>query len=417
MALHDVGKASLAFQSKAESLWPTSLLGPRPSIVPGPSHGEITGWYLANRPLDEVFERFTPYWDSSYRRFLVDAVAGHHGRPIPWSKGIDHTHTVGRRVTPMAKELAEDLAATIAAEPVEIGLADTDHPVLAYAWYIATLLPLSDWIASNSDWFPATPAQLSPADYWATHARPRAEAALTSSGIGRVVSSEPNAARIIPEAAQLSPIQVWANTVPLPPTPPMLAIIEDATGSGKTEAALILAHRLMHAGFASGVYMALPTMATANAMFQRLGSTYRGLFKEGSNPSLVLAHGRAGRNPHFLAARQATPFLGNGREEDVAGYCNGWIAADRRKAFLAQAGAGTIDQAVLAVLPSKYQTLRLRGLADKQVSPSFTILRFQPFGQTANFVGLSLATSWQATTSRPTFPGAAPTFGSLPMSF
>ncbi|MGE3248081.1 MAG: CRISPR-associated helicase Cas3', partial [Beijerinckiaceae bacterium] len=38
---------------------------------------------------------------------------------------------------------------------------------------------------------------------------------------------------------------------------------------------------------------------------------------------------------------------------------------DRRKGFLAQGGVGTIDQALLAILPAKYQSLRVFGLQDK----------------------------------------------------
>jgi hypothetical protein len=36
-----------------------------------------------------------------------------------------------------------------------------------------------------------------------------------------------------------------------------------------------------------------------------------------------------------------------------------WIGDDRRKAFLAHVGVGTVDQALLGVLPSRHQSLRL----------------------------------------------------------
>jgi CRISPR-associated endonuclease/helicase Cas3 len=46
--------------------------------------------------------------------------------------------------------------------------------------------------------------------------------------------------------------------------------------------------------------------------------------------------------------------------------CNAaWIADDRRKAFLAEIGVGTIDQALLAVLPSRHAMLRLLGLSQR----------------------------------------------------
>ncbi len=42
---------------------------------------------------------------------------------------------------------------------------------------------------------------------------------------------------------------------------------------------------------------------------------------------------------------------------DVAG----WLADSRKKALLAEVGVGTIDQGLLAVLPSRHQSLRLLG--------------------------------------------------------
>jgi CRISPR-associated endonuclease/helicase Cas3 len=56
-----------------------------------------------------------------------------------------------------------------------------------------------------------------------------------------------------------SPVQAFSESAQLPAGGPIAIIIEDVTGSGKTEAALTLAHRLMVSGRASGLYVALPT--------------------------------------------------------------------------------------------------------------------------------------------------------------
>jgi len=45
---------------------------------------------------------------------------------------------------------------------------------------------------------------------------------------------------------------------------------EAEMGKGKTEAALSLAARYLEQGFADGITIALPTMATSNAMFERV---------------------------------------------------------------------------------------------------------------------------------------------------
>jgi hypothetical protein len=57
---------------------------------------------------------------------------------------------------------------------------------------------------------------------------------------------------------------------------------------------LILTHRLMAAGKAQGFYFGLPTMATANAMFDRMSESWLALYQPDSRPSLVLAHSARG---------------------------------------------------------------------------------------------------------------------------
>ena len=98
-----------------------------------------------------------------------------------------------------------------------------------------------------------------------------------------------------------SPMQHWTATVELPDAP-ALFLIEDETGSGKTEATLMLVHRLMKARHASGFYIALRTMATANEMFDRLGAAHRRLFAEDAEPSIVLAHGARSMHDGFRSA-------------------------------------------------------------------------------------------------------------------
>lgn len=135
---------------------------------------------------------------------------------------------------------------------------------------------------------------------------------------------------------------------------------------------MIAAHRLMAAGRANGLYIALPTEATANAMWERLGGVFRRFFAADARPSLVLAQGRRALHQGFqdsVVDRAGQANARNGaagdKERPSSAECADWIADDRRKAFLADVGAGTIDQALLAILPVKHQSLRLWGLADR----------------------------------------------------
>ena len=141
------------------------------------------------------------------------------------------------------------------------------------------------------------------------------------------------------------------------PETPALVVIEDATGAGKTEAALIVASRMMASGKANGLFFALPTMATANGMLARLETATPALF-DGA-PTLALSHGRARQSKAF---RQ---IMGrDGSNPEAGPHCGAWLADDRRRILLADVGVGTIDQALLAVLPTRFNGLRLRALAD-----------------------------------------------------
>jgi len=243
--------------------------------------------------------------------------------------------------------------------------------VARFSWHLAGLTTLADWIGSRQAWFPYMPATAvqDPAAYFWNHALPRAAAALAAAGLA---PSRPapftGLRRLFPAIEKPTPVQQWAERVPLPDGP-ILAVIEDLTGSGKTEAALTLAHRLMASGRSSGVYLALPTMATANAMFGRLSDCYRALFATDTRPSLALAHGRADLDPRFAASIEGdaspTPRGHDPADEPAESHCSSWLAMDRRRALLAQVGVGTLDQALLAVLPVRHAPLRLQGLSRK----------------------------------------------------
>jgi CRISPR-associated endonuclease/helicase Cas3 len=130
---------------------------------------------------------------------------------------------------------------------------------------------------------------------------------------------------------------------------------------------LILASRLMAQGRGDGLYFALPTMATANAMYERLAAAYRRLFSGDDVPSLVLAHSARALHEDFSGAKLPDDALDDapGDDESVAAACARWIRDDRRRTFFADVGVGTIDQAFLSVLPSRFQGLRLNGLSGK----------------------------------------------------
>ena len=118
----------------------------------------------------------------------------------------------------------------------------------------------------------------------------------------------------------------------------------------------MLAHRLLRHSSVSGLFEALPTMATSNAMLDRLARAYRYLFAKQSRPSIALVHGARSMHKGFRIAvlrggRPEQPYSDDADGDATASAaCAMWIADDRRRAFVADAGAGTVDQALQSVL-------------------------------------------------------------------
>ncbi len=370
IALHDIGKFSSAFQAKVPEFYPGCLT---PWTQDTTVRHDLLGSELRERVWSGFGSKITGWSKSARFHQIWHSVSGHHGKPMI---GSAQELPKGMRSANFAAldAFVADVLALFFSAPTP--LAQPDQATAArLSWAVAGLTVLADWIGSNRDWFKHCEPTASLAAYWPL-ALAKAETAVAQAGILHApLASTASPAHLLPEriAKALSPLQVFADSAALPDGP-VLAIIEDVTGSGKTEAALLLAARLMQENRASGIFFALPTMATANAMYERLGDMYRKLFAEDAKPSLVLAHGRQALHSKFqgtiLISTTAADQVNLAEAGELSGNesgaaCAAWIADSRRKAFLAHIGVGTIDQALLAVLPSKFQALRLWGLADR----------------------------------------------------
>lgn len=375
VSLHDIGKFSRPFQAQAPHHWPTQALGhldPARLPPPGPRHDAVA-LALLQGSLSDLADGILPpeqggrrAWIPSSRHRLFRALAGHHGRPV--SKPDVTTSVVDQACVAAARAFMAPM--TDLFRPPILPKPD-DRALACLEWDLAGLTTLADWIGSHQTWFSYVDADAvaDPAAYFWTMALPRAATAVAAAGL---MSTPPapfaGTRQLFPGVTMPTPAQRWAEAVALPEGP-VIAVVEDLTGSGKTEAAVTLAHRLLAAGRANGIFLALPTMATANAMFDRMADAYHRLFRDETRPSLVLAHGRADLDPRFATAFSGEPNKAmhtlDPADEPAESHCAAWLAEDRRRALLAQIGVGTIDQALLAVLPVRHATLRLQGLQGK----------------------------------------------------
>ena len=133
-------------------------------------------------------------------------------------------------------------------------------------------------------------------------------------------------------------------------------------GEGKTEAAFFAHLELQRQFGHRGMYVALPTKTTGNAMFTR---TLEFLQRHGPDQrlDLQLLHGAKLLNEEFERIRFSPIYDDRTGGEVRAGE---WFG-NKKRALLSEYGVGTIDQALVTILPVRHNFVRLWGLANRVV--------------------------------------------------
>lgn len=380
LALHDLGKFSSSFQklylSNTDDLYnPVDC-----ADYDGKNfRHDRMGLYFWTIIQDEVLMVLTQGEDVDSRglmrvqdtlMILADCVLGHHGQPINKNdpnaiKAFVEEHNE-QAVIAFVKDILPIFNPQIALE--KLASKDWQKRLKQVSWHLAGIAVVTDWIGSDSNFFHYQTEKIPLSEYWSM-AQAAAQRALEATDLWQPLNVQPFSSIQKYYGFSPTPLQDWAETVVVDKTS-QLFILEDVTGAGKTEAALALTHRLMAAGAAEGFYFGLPTMATSNAMFSRVAKHYQQMLSgnEGKKPSIVLAHGAREMSDLFREAVLATGITDsdyNQADQTATAQCNHWLADSRKKALLAPVGVGTIDQALLAVLPRRHQSLRLLGLNRK----------------------------------------------------
>jgi len=375
LALHDIGKFARAFQGLQVAL-SSDLVKSNPRMPYTERHDSLGFWLWRKTLMPDLSNHYPDRssWLNQIEPWL-EIVTGHHGVPPKRSGG---------RITNYYQTEDELAASLFARDILNLFLSEFDASSLlnksmkqrlkTISWQVAGLAVLADWLGSNKEYFEynCTPMKLS--NYFNDYALPSAESAIQAMQTTARIRGFQGIDDLFSFINQPTPLQKYAIEEPLNDQP-QLFILEDITGAGKTEAALVLTHRLLSEGLADGLYVALPTMATSNAMYERLSKVYRRFYHEDDLPSLVLAHGasklsKAFRESVLLSQQDDDIIYEDGRSDaaqelSATAYCNAWLADSRKKCLLADVGVGTLDQALLAVLPARHQSLRLLGLGRK----------------------------------------------------
>lgn len=380
--LHDLGKITPPFQAQVPEAFGAVKGEPGYEFAPGADrlrafrHEMGTHWALA-----QLFAEIGYPGDESSSRSLRRAVShqvaqllgGHHGR-------------YGQAITPkrlaVASAYQEGLGEEGWAEQRRAHLLEVRritgadavprHCLSAELAVVVTgLVVVADWLASQTE---AIEPMIPGADWRGTPGELDTHWQLTAkAAIGRVRDAQLGrtrfAGRTFREMFPFEPNALQADLVEVLPglvgQGGGLVLVTAPTGDGKTEAALYAATVLGRAADARGLYFALPTMATANAMYPRVAEfAGRAL---GGERALTLLHSMAWLNPAYAERDHADGEAGGGdvsAEHVTATEAGTWLRGPKR-GLLAPLGTGTIDQALTGVLPVTYNMLRLYGLAEK----------------------------------------------------
>ena len=396
ISIHDIGKYSVTFQNLVPEL--LKKMQNRDSLkqyqYEKARHDQLGMYffeYILYKNLDEIIKSIetdiaSPRKVLNIIRVFINTTIGHHGIPAR-SVGVgdiylnDFFEQCDQTAASDFFEdmlqffcLRENLRNIVSAlgynKNVSKKILSELKPV---SWKLAGLITICDWTASGSDFsFHSEPESIE--NYW-KRVIPIAEKAIERTGIlSTSPSKKAGFVHLFPEYTDsATPLQKISDQIEID-AGPQLYILEDLTGSGKTEAAMTLTSRMMASGMGDGCYIGLPTMATANAMFKRMGECYRKLFSNNVKPSIVLSHGSRHLSEAFrssvmdnVANDNDRLYKNNKNMEINSGkfHCTTWLADSTKKSLLADIGVGTIDQLLLSILPVRYQNLRYYGMTKK----------------------------------------------------
>lgn len=379
VALHDLGKASPAFQHKSDVL-AARVWG----VLPWQDHREATAHGLVTQKLLPPLLSARD-WDSDVAARVSQAIGCHHGQRERTPRAPD------RGTGPEWHAVQDELVTLVL---MAFGLhAQPAPPTVTFDggafMRLAGLTSFADWVGSSFE-LQGEPDPLpfvDPAAYLHA-ATARARTALDDIGWTPREPLNPHPAPLDATFAylpgfQARPLQsLLAEVLSVPDPRPALILVEAPMGEGKTEAALYAYLHLQNQVGHRGLYVALPTQATGSAMYGRLRAflgSQAGQRAEPVTVDLQLLHGGAALHDAYQkdladtrararsADEQRRDLHANTQRDEADTIRSAEWFSHRKRALLSEYGVGTVDQALLGVLNVNHQFVRLWGLGNRVV--------------------------------------------------
>lgn len=325
---------------------------------------------------------------------LASISGAHHGIPAGYfSNSPERNILILEQLSPqwhaVWQELYDITVERFGATSALQQLAEHGHPIpVAVQFCITGFVIMSDWIASNPDFFPM-------GTFGSAEQEQRARIGWQALGLEQRWTAALDTNPDTPAADLYASRFGWSN----PTLRPMQEVVVEAArsmqsggmmcieapmGQGKTEAGLIAAEFLAQATGRTGVAFAAPTQATSNALFDRVieWAKYQtnNVAQEHGGPiephSMFLGHSKNRFNKSYEAISEAdifdespTPGRENNRKTLRPGTSlarHSWLSGTK-KGLLSSFVVCTIDQVLMTALQARHVMLRYLGLASKVI--------------------------------------------------
>lgn len=352
VAAHDIGKLTPGFQLKANR-WPWHCELQQTIIADNlcMNHAIVSQWHL---------QVFSTYKNQKKRQYWLISTGGHHGSYPCGHRPMRYPPYEGGNLSFV--ELREELLQTLIVRFGQLPIGDAKNEE-ERIHLLTGFTIFSDWIGSNTDWFPPE----IPTDN--TNLKGRTLRVLKDLNWNPTVHRDLSfGQQFHPQAPEaFSPRDIQTALLAAADAPG-LYIVEAPMGMGKTEAALTTAYHRWSQGKERGLYFALPTQLTSNKIHDRISDFLHNTLGKDSTQTLI--HGNAWlgdkKSQTISPAFQETDADRPENEQNDVNEALRWYSSTRKQ-LIAPFGTGTIDQALLAVLPARFAALRYFALAGKVV--------------------------------------------------